>query len=130
VLTFFAGAVLGALTAVFPLWLASGLMQPVPPSLRVGMLVLIASFTVLRDWEIIRFRLPENRRQVPQIVFAKGRSRAALQFGFEMGTGVRTYVTATSPFSWRPLFFSRQAALLVLLPLEWASASPVALSRL
>ena len=95
---FFVGAVLGSLTAVVPLWLVSGLTHPIPSDVRGSMLMIVALLTLLRDWEILRFRLPENRRQVPQTVFAKGRSRAALQFGFEMGTGVRTYVTATSPY--------------------------------
>jgi len=61
----------------------------------------VAAFAVaavLRDLGAVRFWLPQNQRQVPQEVFGVGRSLGALQFGFEMGTGVRTYVTSTAPF--------------------------------
>ena len=44
------------------------------------------------------FPLPASHRLVPQSVFERGPYRAALQFGFELGTGVRTQVTATLPY--------------------------------
>lgn len=43
-------------------------------------------------------RLPQNRRLVPQYVPSMGPVWGAAQFGFEMGTGVRTFVTAASPY--------------------------------
>jgi hypothetical protein len=43
--------------------------------------------------------LPQNRRQVPRDIFGKGPLRAGLQFGFEMGTGARTYVTSVAPYA-------------------------------
>ena len=42
--------------------------------------------------------LPEARRQIPSQVFTNGIQRGAYQFGFEMGTGVRTYVPSIAPY--------------------------------
>lgn len=42
--------------------------------------------------------MPENGRQVPQSVFYRGRRAAAFQFGFQLGTGVRTYLTSSGPY--------------------------------
>jgi hypothetical protein len=80
------------------LWVPSGFVDPLPGNWRVMLLASVAVLTIMRDWGIVHLRLPENRRQVPQTVFAQRPYRAALQFGFEMGTGVRTYLTATSPY--------------------------------
>jgi transposase-like protein len=55
---------------------------------------------------IVRY---EAGRQVPQDVFARGLYRAALQFGFEMGTGVRTYVPATTPYLLAAFYPPRRA---------------------
>ena len=41
--------------------------------------------------------LPQNRRVVPQGIYLNGRQFGAIQFGFEMGTGVRTFVTTSIP---------------------------------
>lgn len=42
--------------------------------------------------------MPEARRQVPRQIFHRSYGPAALQFGFEMGTGVRTYLSAGAPY--------------------------------
>lgn len=49
----------------------------------------------MRECDFVHFRLPENARQIPQSVFAYRQGRAYLQFGFELGTGVRTHVTSS-----------------------------------
>jgi hypothetical protein len=46
----------------------------------------------------VRIPLPQNARQVPQDVLQRDLLRGSLQFGFELGTGVRTFVSATSPY--------------------------------
>lgn len=51
-----------------------------------------------RDAGLISLRLPQNARQVPQDVLQRDLVRGALQFGFELGTGVRTYVSASLPY--------------------------------
>jgi hypothetical protein len=97
-LLFLVGAFVGGVLSALVLWLSSGLMQPIPRDARIGALAAIALVAVLRDWGIVHIPLPENKRQIPQTVFGQSPPRAALQFGFEMGTGVRTFLTATSPY--------------------------------
>lgn len=53
---------------------------------------------LLRDLGLISYPVPQSARQVPRTVFERGVLPAALQFGFELGTGARTYVTATTPY--------------------------------
>lgn len=49
-----------------------------------------------REAGLWRFRVPENRRLVPERV-QHLREWGALQFGFEMGTGTRTYSPSALP---------------------------------
>ncbi|MBO4207683.1 hypothetical protein [Micromonospora echinofusca] len=51
-----------------------------------------------RELGLVPIRLPQNARQVPQDVLHRSLRRGALQFGFELGTGVRTYVSASAPY--------------------------------
>lgn len=51
-----------------------------------------------RDLNLISVNLPEARRQVPRSIFQKPIMEAAIQFGFEMGTGARTYLTSSTPY--------------------------------
>lgn len=51
----------------------------------------------LRETGALSFALPENRRLVPEVVTRKGRILGPVQFGFEMGTGVRTYSPSALP---------------------------------
>ncbi|MBB3040834.1 hypothetical protein [Nocardioides soli] len=53
---------------------------------------------VLQDAGVLRLRLPQNARQVPELISSSGPRRGALQFGVEMGTGARTYMTSMLPF--------------------------------
>ncbi len=41
--------------------------------------------------------LPQNGRAVPQTIIPEARVQGALQFGFEMGTGVRTFMPTGLP---------------------------------
>ncbi len=80
------------------LFVASGLLTPVPEVVRHGLVVAFATSAVLRDAGVVSFPLPQNARQVPQDVLTRNVARGSLRFGFEMGTGVRTYVSATVPY--------------------------------
>lgn len=81
------------------LWLGSGLLSPAPEAARHVVAVLCALLCVLRDTGAVRLPLPENARQIPQEVLQRHLLRGTLQFGFELGTGVRTYVTASAPYA-------------------------------
>lgn len=92
------GAVIGGvatfLTAGTLAWLLVSISTPVRAwswALVIGGVGLLG----LSPW---RSRLPQNRRLIPQHVALKGPAVGAFQFGFEMGTGVRTYVTAVAPY--------------------------------
>ena len=52
----------------------------------------------LRECGVLSFRLPESRRLVPETVFRLGPVWGPLQFGVEMGSGARTYVTSGLPY--------------------------------
>lgn len=92
------GLLLGAVLSATVLWLFSGLLSPVPAELRYGMLVVAALVALLRDAGVLRFPMPQNARQIPQDVLQRDLVRGTLQFGFELGTGVRTYVSASAPY--------------------------------
>ncbi|MEW2378649.1 hypothetical protein AB0883_21475 [Micromonospora sp. NPDC047812] len=80
------------------LGLLSGLSTPLPVPWRYAGIVAVAVLGLLREVGLVPIRLPQNARQVPQDVLQRSLRRGALQFGFEMGTGVRTYVSASAPY--------------------------------
>lgn len=94
---FCVGLVLGGVLSTLVLWLLSGLASPVPPPVRYLTVLGFALVGVLRDAGVMRLRLPQNSRQVPREVLRRP-VRGALQFGFELGTGIRTYLSATAPY--------------------------------
>jgi hypothetical protein len=95
----FSGAlVLGGTLSATIIWLTSGLGRGLPPAWRIGLLGAFTIIAVLREFHILNVALPENARQIPQEVFAKGPLLGPFQFGFELGTGVRTFVTASLPY--------------------------------
>jgi len=85
------------LTAV-ALWLLSGLAEPLPELARHAALLLAAGIAVLRDAGVLRLPLPQRGWQVPQHVLHGGAVGGAVRFGVELGTGVRTYLSATTPY--------------------------------
>ncbi|MFI6321046.1 hypothetical protein ACIBG8_26150 [Nonomuraea sp. NPDC050556] len=68
-----------------------------PWSLRIGLLALVAVAVVLREAGLIALPVPENARLVPESVLGRGRALGGVQFGFEMGTGMRTYSPSSLP---------------------------------
>lgn len=92
------GLIVGGLLSGTVLGLLSGLSAPVPVRWRYAGIVAVAVLGLLREVGLVPIRLPQNARQVPQDVLQRSLRRGALQFGFEMGTGVRTYVSASAPY--------------------------------
>lgn len=92
------GLCLGGCASALMIWVLSGLVAARPDPLAIGVVVAVAMVATARETGLVRFALPQNHRQVPQSVFYNGRRGAALQFGFEMGTGVMTYTTAAAPY--------------------------------
>ncbi|MEU8677831.1 hypothetical protein [Streptomyces sp. NPDC048560] len=96
---FTGGLLAGGVMTAGVLWLLSGLFTPLPAGIRQGLIVAVALLAALRDAGRLPLRLPQNARQIPQDVLRRHLARGALQFGFELGTGVRTYVSASAPYA-------------------------------
>jgi hypothetical protein len=62
------------------------------------LVVAITIGAVLRDSGAVELWLPENRRQVRRTVTEHSPSVRSWVFGFELGTGVRTYLPGTAPY--------------------------------
>lgn len=97
--SFCAGLLLGGMTTGATLGVVSVLIAPVPHEVRRGMFAAAVLLLVAHAIDMLDLPLPQNRRQVPRDIFGKGPLRAGLQFGFEMGTGARTYVTSVAPYA-------------------------------
>jgi hypothetical protein len=72
--------------------------MPVPLWCRLAIVGSALCAVLLRELHVVAFTLPENRRLVPETVFRLGRHLGPLQFGLEMGTGVRTYLPSALPY--------------------------------
>lgn len=100
VAAYLGGAVAGASLTALLAWLASGFVEPLGTTARVGLLVAGALFvwTVKHGGLAGRVQLPEARRQIPLEVFFGSVVRGSWRFGFEMGTGMRTYLPSWAPY--------------------------------
>jgi len=95
---FCGGLVLGALTSALALLIAGSLLRLALPVPFWRWLVVAASvLLILRELGVLRFWLPQNKRLVPEHVDRHGPVFGPLQFGFEMGTSVRTYTPSALP---------------------------------
>jgi hypothetical protein len=92
------GLLLGGTLSATVLWLLSGFAAPVPGPVRTGAILAVGVLGVLRQAGWVRIPMPQNARQIPQEVLRTRVRRGALQFGFELGTGVRTFVSASAPY--------------------------------
>ena len=61
-------------------------------------LILVGVVLTLRDLRVLRFRLPQRRRLIPQTVFNRGVMRGALVFGYGLGLGFVTYVSSGAAY--------------------------------
>ncbi|MDQ7803095.1 hypothetical protein Q5425_05105 [Amycolatopsis sp. A133] len=99
-LAFCAGLVCGGACAALVLIVAGSLLRaPLPDFARWAAVAAALGAVLLRETGVWSFRLPENRRLVPETVFRHGRHLGPLQFGFEMGTGARTYLPSGLPYA-------------------------------
>ncbi|MFI0484709.1 hypothetical protein [Actinomadura sp. 9N215] len=95
---FTAGLLLGGAFTAAVIWLLSGLSAPLPPSVRTSAILGVAALGTAREFGLFALPLPQNARQIPQEVLQTNLRRGTLQFGFELGTGVRTYVSSSAPY--------------------------------
>jgi hypothetical protein len=98
VIRFFgAGLLLGAVLVAFVAAVVGALPQELLPApVRWAVFGAVTVVVLLREVGVLRFRVPENARLVPEDV-QHLREWGALQFGFEMGTGMRTYSPSALP---------------------------------
>lgn len=92
----FSGGLLvgGSTTALVGVTAGSLLLRPfIPSALEIGLVIAIFGLISINEFGLVRLPLPQNGRQVPESVRDDGPRYGALQFGFEMGTGLRTYYT-------------------------------------
>jgi hypothetical protein len=88
----------GALTTSVLTVLGSLLRPALPLPARWAVVGVALCAVLLRQVGVVSFALPENRRLVPESVLRFGRHLGPLQFGVEMGTGVRTYLPSGLPY--------------------------------
>lgn len=94
---FGSGLLLGSAVVVFVAGILAALPQEfVPAPVRWAVFGLLAVAVLGRELRVWSFRVPENARLVPENVQHLGEWGAA-QFGFEMGTGMRTYSPSALP---------------------------------
>ena len=99
VFVFTGACVVGGTTTGLALAVGGGLL-PISPPAEVMVAGLAALFCVAlaRDLGLVGLWLPENRRQVRQTVLRLRPVVGDVMFGFELGTGTRTYIPATAPY--------------------------------
>jgi len=96
--SFLGGSIVGGVLSAVALILLSGFFSRVPRTVGWLGVGVTASLALARDVGWVRINLPQAARQVPRDIFRRGSISAGLQFGFEMGTGARTYVTSSLPY--------------------------------
>jgi hypothetical protein len=119
------GLLLGAVLVAFVAAVLGALPQALLPApVRWVLFGAAALVVVVREAGIVSFRVPENARLVPERV-QHLREWGAWQFGFEMGTGMRTYSPSALPH------LALLAAMLVVpFPAAFALAAGFAAGRL
>ncbi len=90
------GLLAGALTTGAALLVIAGLLSPVPVTLRLWLFLAIAVLALLHELGVAPLPFLQPRWQVPREVFEQGLVSGSLRFGFELGLGFRTYVSASS----------------------------------
>ena len=93
------GAVAGAFTTAAALILLNGLLSPIPVGLRATVAVAGLVLLALRVSGVLCLELAQRKYQIPRETFTQRPPRAAFRFAYELGTGVRTYITATAPYA-------------------------------
>ncbi len=95
---FAGGEIVGGLATGGLLVVVGSLLRPLlPEPTRWAVIALVALLVAGHELGWYHLRLPQNPRQVPPSVIFEGGRAGALQFGFEMGTGLRTFMTSGLP---------------------------------
>ena len=81
-------------------WILSGFTEPLNQGMRAVLLGIGAVLIWMCKQGLLSqvISLPESHRQIPAEVFGGSLVRGAYRFGFELGTGVRTYVPSPAPY--------------------------------
>lgn len=88
---------IGALLAGIITGTLGGLASIIPEAVRLWALAPVVAVIMLFELAGRPLSLPQNRRLVPQDVIPRADFSGPLQFGFEMGTGVRTFTPTALP---------------------------------
>ncbi|MPZ65861.1 MAG: hypothetical protein GEU83_10220 [Pseudonocardiaceae bacterium] len=100
VAAYLAGTLCGAMLTALVAWVLSGFTEPLTDLARLALLGAGGGLLWAAKHGLLRgvLRLPEARRQIPAEVFGANLVRGAYGFGFELATGVRTYVPSAAPY--------------------------------
>lgn len=93
------GATSGAAVSAGVLFIANGLISPLPAAWRGALAVCGLVLLGLHRSGVLCLELPERKHQIPRETFQARPRSAAFRFAFELGTGVRTYITAVAPYA-------------------------------
>ena len=75
------------------------LVRPaLPQAVSAGLIVAVGLFTLAGECGLHHVVLPHRKAQVPSAVIGAGGDAGALQFGFEMGCGLRTHMPSNLPY--------------------------------
>lgn len=75
------------------------LVRPaIPPAVSAGLIVAVGLFALAGECGLHHIALPHRKAQVPSAVIGAGGDAGALQFGFEMGCGLRTHMPSNLPY--------------------------------
>jgi hypothetical protein len=77
---------------------AAVVQAALPPLACWVLLTVILVISLGCDARILPWRLPQNARLVPSDIIVRTGGSGALQFGFEMGTGMRTFLPSHLPY--------------------------------
>ncbi len=101
---FSVGLVCGGLASALALLVIGSLLRVVAPT-GIWLTLMGVWFLVMaaRELGFVHFAMPQNARLVPESVFRHGPVLGPWEFGWEMGTGVRTYVTSSLPYLLVPM---------------------------
>ncbi|WP_202879538.1 hypothetical protein [Serinicoccus kebangsaanensis] len=87
----------GVFTAAAACVLGAALLRPWMPDALLNALVALVAVLALARQAGLPIPLPQNARQVPEYIEGRGPRAGPLQFGVEMGTGLRTFMTSPVP---------------------------------
>ena len=97
---FSAGLLIGGVISALGIMLLGSLLRwPLPVPVAAGLVIAWTAVILVRELGLVSFALPQNARLVPETVFRHGPVLGPMQFGIEMGTGMRNFVTSGLPYA-------------------------------